>query len=94
MHHHCAGAPAAKAQAAAKPPAASAPDAGDEIYGFLMERLRAYYLDGAVRLLQQSLEKQKSDAVVELFAGKDHGSLLDKKLRARIAAEMAKALGG
>ena len=36
-----AGAPAAKTQAAA------APDAGEEIYGFLMERLRAYYLDGA-----------------------------------------------
>ena len=50
-----------------------------------------FYLEGATRLLKSSLENLKSDAVVELVPGRDHGSLLDGALRARIAREMAEA---
>jgi hypothetical protein len=48
-----------------------------------------FYLEGAVRLLKQSLEKLKSDAVVELIPGKSHMNLLDRKLTDRIQREMA-----
>lgn len=54
-----------------------------------MGAVDTFYLDGATRLLQQSLKKLGSDAAVEIFPGRDHGSLLDTKLRARIAREMA-----
>ncbi len=40
-----------------------------------------FYLEGATRLLQQSLKKLGSDAMVELFPGKDHGSLMSKEMR-------------
>jgi S-formylglutathione hydrolase FrmB len=52
--------------------------------------LDTFYLEGAVRLLRDSMHKLESDAVVELFPGKNHGSLMDKKMRERIAAEMAR----
>lgn len=48
-----------------------------------------FYLEGATRLLKESLTKLGSDAKVELFEGKDHGSIMDKALRERIAREMA-----
>jgi S-formylglutathione hydrolase FrmB len=48
-----------------------------------------FYLDGATRLLQESLKKLGSDAVVEIFPGRDHGTLIDTALRQRIAREMA-----
>ncbi len=51
-----------------------------------------FYLEGATRLLQESLKKLGSDAVVEIFPGRDHGSLLDRNLRERIAREMAAQL--
>jgi S-formylglutathione hydrolase FrmB len=54
--------------------------------------LDTFYLDGAARLLQESLKKLDSDAIVELFPGKDHGSVLDRKMRERIAVEMARQL--
>ncbi len=47
-----------------------------------------FYLDGATRFLKASLEKLGSDAIVEIFPGKDHGNLLDAKMRERIAREM------
>lgn len=50
-----------------------------------------YYLEGATRLLGKSLKGLGSDAVVEIFAGKDHGNLLTTDLRQRIAREMAAA---
>jgi hypothetical protein len=50
-----------------------------------------FYLDGATVLLKESLAKLGSDAKVEIFPGKDHGSLMDKSLRQRIAQEMAEA---
>ena len=48
-----------------------------------------FYLDGATRLLQTSLKKLGSDAKVEIFEGRDHGTLMDGALRKRIANEMA-----
>lgn len=53
-----------------------------------------FYLEGATRLLQTSLKELKSDAVVELFPGRDHGNLIDAALRKRIASEMAKQFRG
>ena len=48
-----------------------------------------FYLEGATALLKESLAKLGSDAVVEIFPGKDHGTLMDRRLRERIAREMA-----
>jgi S-formylglutathione hydrolase FrmB len=48
-----------------------------------------FYLDGATRLLKETLTRLGSDAVVEIFPGRDHSSLLDRALRERIRAEMA-----
>ncbi len=54
--------------------------------------LDTFYLDGAVRLLAESLERLGSDAVVEVVPGKDHGSLLDHDLARRIDREMHDAV--
>jgi hypothetical protein len=54
--------------------------------------LDTYYLEGAVRLLQKSLAALESDAVVEVIPGKDHSSLLDAALAARLDREMKAAL--
>jgi hypothetical protein len=48
-----------------------------------------FYLEGATRLLGESLKQLGSDAVVELFPGKNHGSLMTTELRQRISKEMA-----
>jgi hypothetical protein len=48
-----------------------------------------FYLEGATRGLGETLKKLGSDAVVEIFPGKDHGTLVDAKLKKRIAEEMA-----
>jgi hypothetical protein len=50
-----------------------------------------FYLDGATRLLQESQKKLGSDAVIEIFPGRDHGNLIDAALRKRIAQEIADA---
>jgi hypothetical protein len=47
-----------------------------------------FYLEGATRLLQETLKRLDSDAVVELHPGRDHGSLLQPALMQRIRAEM------
>jgi S-formylglutathione hydrolase FrmB len=51
-----------------------------------------FYLNGATALLKESLRNLGSDAVVELFPDKDHGTLMDKAMRERIAKEMAASL--
>ena len=56
-----------------------------------MGEVDTFYLDGATRLLKESLATLGSDAVVQLFPGKDHG-LVDAALRERINKEMAAAL--
>jgi S-formylglutathione hydrolase FrmB len=48
-----------------------------------------FYLEGATALLKESLAKLGSDAVVEIFPGKDHATVLDAALRDRIHKEMA-----
>jgi hypothetical protein len=48
-----------------------------------------FYLEGATVLLKQTLAGLGSDAVVEIFPGRDHSTLIDPALRQRIAAEMA-----
>lgn len=48
-----------------------------------------FYLEGAVVLLKEALKRLGSDAVVEIFPGRDHRTLMDKEMRARIAREMA-----
>jgi hypothetical protein len=48
-----------------------------------------FYLEGATKLLGESLKELKSDAAVEIFPGKNHGTLMDAGLRKRIAEEMA-----
>jgi S-formylglutathione hydrolase FrmB len=50
-----------------------------------------FYLEGATRLLKESLVKLGSDAVVELFPKKTHGNLVDAALRKRMNEEMAAA---
>lgn len=47
-----------------------------------------FYLEGAVKLLKQSLKDLHSDAVVEIHPGRDHMNLLDRSLRNRIRREM------
>jgi pimeloyl-ACP methyl ester carboxylesterase len=47
-----------------------------------------FLLEGATRLLGESLERVGSDAVVEIHEGKDHGTLLSGELRSRIRREM------
>ena len=53
-----------------------------------MGDLDTFYLDGATKLLGQRLKKLGSDAVVEIFPGKDHMSLMTSELRRRINREM------
>jgi hypothetical protein len=48
-----------------------------------------YYLEGATILLQKTLRDLGSDAVVEIFPQRDHGTLIDQNLRDRITREMA-----
>ncbi len=51
-----------------------------------------FYLEGGTMLLKESLEALDSDAVVEIFPGKDHQTLMTKTdLPARIRKEMAAA---
>jgi S-formylglutathione hydrolase FrmB len=52
----------------------------------------SFYLEGAVGRLKEALARLGSDAVVEVVPGRDHGSLMDKPMRQRIAREMAQRL--
>ena len=54
--------------------------------------LDTFYLEGAVKLLKESLRELGSDAVVEIIPGKDHGTLLDAELASRLDHEMTAAL--
>jgi hypothetical protein len=54
--------------------------------------LDSFYLEGAVKLLRESLERLGSDAVVEVVPGRDHGSVLDAQLAARFDREMTAAV--
>ncbi len=47
-----------------------------------------FYLEGAAQLLKDSLAQLKSDAVVEIIPGRDHGTVLDVELSRRLDREM------
>lgn len=47
-----------------------------------------FYLEDAVKRLDETLKRLGSDAHIEVIPGKDHGNLLDDKLAERIEAEM------
>jgi enterochelin esterase-like enzyme len=53
--------------------------------------LDTFYLEGAVRRLQQTLQKLGSDAEVEIIPGRDHGSVLTQSLFAKIHRQMWEA---
>ncbi len=52
-----------------------------------------FYLEGAVRLLKESLAKLESDAVVEVIPKKDHSTVMDLALALRLNREMHLAVG-
>ena len=54
--------------------------------------LDTFYLEGAVALLKESLAKLGSDASIEIFPGKDHGTVLDAALDTRIDREIKATL--
>ncbi len=47
-----------------------------------------FYLEGAVRLLKQTLEQLASDAVVEIIPGRNHGNIRDPGLDQRVVREL------
>jgi pimeloyl-ACP methyl ester carboxylesterase len=47
-----------------------------------------FYLEGAVKLLKESLSRLGSDAVVEIVPNRDHSNILDAKLAQRMDSEM------
>jgi hypothetical protein len=63
------------------------PKLGGKLHVYMGD-LDTFYLDGATRLLGERLKKLGSDAVVEMFPGKDHSSLLSRDLYKRISSEM------
>jgi S-formylglutathione hydrolase FrmB len=54
-----------------------------------MGSLDTFYLEGATIKVKETLARLGSDAKVEIFPGKDHGSLLSRELLERIRKEMA-----
>ena len=50
--------------------------------------LDTFYLEGATRLLKESLVSRNSDAVVEIFPGKNHFDIMTPDLATRMRAEM------
>ena len=50
-----------------------------------------FYLEGATKLLKDSLARLGSDAVVEIHPGKDHSTLMTHELRRRIIEEMGQS---
>jgi len=55
--------------------------------------LDTFYLEGAVKLLKESLQKLGSDAVVEIIPDRDHSTVIDAKLAERFDREMNEAVG-
>ncbi|MCA9030565.1 MAG: hypothetical protein KDA66_07130 [Planctomycetaceae bacterium] len=55
----------------------------------IMGTADTFYLEGATRILQESMQRLNSDARIELVPGKTHFDLLDGALRSRIINEMA-----
>ena len=51
-----------------------------------------FYLDGAVILLREALEKRKAKAVVEMIPGADHGSFMTRAFREKMSRQMEQVL--
>jgi len=51
-----------------------------------------FYLEEATIKLKEEMENLGSDAVIELFPGKDHGTLMDSVMLSRIVSEMDQQL--
>ncbi len=66
---------------------ALAPSLNGKIHLYMGEE-DTFYLEGATRNLKRSMEKISADVTIELFPGKDHSSLMDRKMRDRIRKEM------
>ena len=67
------------------------PELGPKLAGKLhvyQGELDTFYLDGATRLLKESLARLKSDAIVEIVPGKNHSDLLTAELNLQLRAEM------
>lgn len=70
------------------------PDLGPKLAGKLhvhMGDQDTFYLEGATVLLKESLQRLGSDAVIEIHAGCDHGTILTHELRDRMRGEMTEA---
>jgi S-formylglutathione hydrolase FrmB len=48
-----------------------------------------FYLEGATKLVKETLTGLGSDAIVEIVPGRDHGTLMDAGMVGRIKKEMA-----
>ncbi|MEZ5945021.1 MAG: alpha/beta hydrolase [Planctomycetaceae bacterium] len=55
----------------------------------IMGEADTFYLEGATRILQESMRRLNSDARIELIPDKTHFDLLDGAMRSRIISEMA-----
>ena len=60
----------------------------------IMGDMDTFYLEGAVKLLKESLTKLGSDAIVEIVPNRDHSTLVGPELAQRIGREMKAAVSG
>lgn len=71
--------------------AALKPKLGGKLHVYMGD-MDTFYLEGATKLLKESLAKLGSDAVVVIVPGRDHSTLVDSQLARRIDAEMHAAV--
>ncbi len=64
-----------------------APELAGKLHVFMGDQ-DTFYLEGATILLKQSLEELGSDAVVEIYPGLDHSTIMTPQLRNRLRTEM------
>lgn len=70
------------------------PQLQDQLAGKLhvaMGDLDTFYLEGATKRLGERLKALGSDAEVQIFAGKDHGTIITPQLRSQIKSQMTAA---
>ncbi len=67
-----------------------APDLAGKVHIYMGET-DTFYLDGAVRKLQQEMKAAGAAMTIEMVPG-DHGSMMSVALRKRIEGEMASAI--
>ena len=67
-----------------------APQLNGKIHLYMGEE-DTFYLEGATRNLKESMDKISADIHIELFPGKNHSSLMDRKMRDRIRKEMTES---